>query len=74
VTLLPWFDAVDGVKVVFVVGMLLGAISLYGFVRDNWGRQAGYVATAVFLYAPNKQYNETHARGVFPESLSFGVF
>ena len=73
VTLLPQFDAVDGVKTVFVLGMLLAAIGMYGFVRDNWGREAGYVATAVFLYAPYVQYIDPHARGVLPESFSFGA-
>ncbi|MCB8945471.1 MAG: hypothetical protein H6658_17110 [Ardenticatenaceae bacterium] len=73
VTLLPQFDAVDGVKMVFVLGMLLGAMGLYGFVRDNWGRQAGFVASAVFLYAPYVQYIDPHARGVLPESFSFGA-
>ena len=74
VTLLPQFDAVDGVKTVFVLGMLLGACGLYGFVRDNWGREEGWVATAVFLYAPYVQYIDPHARGVLPESFSFGAF
>jgi hypothetical protein len=74
VTLLPRFDAVDGVKTVFVLGMVLAAIGMYGFVRDNWGRGAGYVATAVFLYAPYVQYIDPHARGVLPESFSFGAF
>ncbi len=71
---LPRLDAVDGVKAVFVLGMLLGTVGMYGFVRDNWGRRAGYVATAVFLYAPYIQYIDPHARGVLPESFSFGVF
>ncbi len=74
VELMPRLDAVDGVKAVFVLGMLLGAVGMYGFVRDNWGRRAGYVATAVFLYAPYIQYIDPHARGVLPESFSFGVF
>ncbi len=74
VEFLPRLDAVDGVKAVFVLGMLLGGIGMYGFVRDNWGRRAGYVATAVFLYAPYIQYIDPHVRGVLPESFSFGVF
>ncbi|MFO7540294.1 MAG: 6-pyruvoyl-tetrahydropterin synthase-related protein [Chloroflexota bacterium] len=70
---LPWFDAVIGVKFVFVVGLLLAAVGVYGFVRDNWGRPAGYVATAVYLYAPYVQFIDPHARGVLAESLSLGV-
>ncbi len=72
--LTPWFDAVAGVKIVFVLGILLTGFGMYGFVRDNWGRRAGYVAAAVFLYAPYVQYIDPLARGVLPESFSFGVF
>lgn len=74
VSLWARFDAVAGVKAVFVLGLLLAAIGIYGFVRDNWGRRAGYVAAAVFVYAPYVQYVDPHARGVLAESFSFGAF
>ncbi len=74
VELLPRLDAVSGVKAVFVLGLLLGGMGMYGFVRDNWGRRAGYVATAVYIYAPYVQYIDPHARGVLPESFSLGLF
>ena len=74
VELLPRLDAVSGVKAVFVLGLLLGGVGMYGFVRDNWGRRAGYVATAVYIYAPYVQYIDPHARGVLPESFSLGLF
>ncbi|NCF65688.1 MAG: hypothetical protein GWP61_06930 [Chloroflexi bacterium] len=72
--LTPWADAVAAVKVVFILGLLLGGFGMYGFVRDNWGRRAGYVAAAVFLYAPYIQYIDPLVRGVLPETFSFGVF
>lgn len=72
--LLPWFDAVAAVKAVFVLGLLAAALGMYGFVRDNWGRGAGYVAAAVYVYAPYVQYVDPHARGVLAESFSLGVF
>ncbi|MCA9872004.1 MAG: hypothetical protein KC441_00040 [Anaerolineales bacterium] len=74
VEMLPHLDAVAGVKFVFVLGLLLAAFGTYGFVRDNWGRTAGYVATAVYIYAPYVQYIDPHARGVLAESFSLGVF
>ncbi|MDX1418214.1 MAG: 6-pyruvoyl-tetrahydropterin synthase-related protein, partial [Candidatus Promineifilaceae bacterium] len=74
VELTPWADAVVAVKTVFVLGIFLSGFGIYGFVRDNWGRRAGYVAAAVFLYTPYVQYIDPHARGVLPESFSFGVF
>jgi hypothetical protein len=72
--ILPRLDPVAGVKAVFILGILFAAFGMYGFVRDNWGRRAGYVAAAVFIYAPYVQYIDPHTRGVMPESFSFGVF
>ncbi len=72
--LLPWMDTVAGVKAVFVLGLLGAGFGMYGFVRDNWGRPAGYVATAVYLYAPYVQYIDPIARGALAESFSLGVF
>lgn len=74
VEFLPRVDVVDAVKTLFVGGIFLAAIGMYGFVRDNWGRRAGYVAAAVFIYAPYIQYIDPHVRGVLPESFSFGLF
>ena len=74
VDILPRFDPVSGVKAMFILGILFAALGMYGFMRDNWGRRAGYVAAAVFIYAPYVQYIDPHARGVMPESFSFGVF
>ena len=74
IELLPRLDAVDGVKFVFVLGLLAAGFGMYGFVRDNWGRPAGYVAAAVYVYAPYVQYVDPIARGVLAESFSLGLF
>ncbi|HRQ41235.1 MAG TPA: YfhO family protein [Chloroflexota bacterium] len=70
----PFWDAVAAVKAGFIIGLLAAALGMYGFVRDNWGRPAGYVAAAIYVYAPYVQYVDPHARGVLPESLSLGIF
>ena len=66
-------SAVQGVKFVFVLGLLLAGLGMYGFVRDNWGRNAGILAAAVYVYAPYLQYVDPHARGDLAESFSFGL-
>ncbi len=71
---LPGLDAVAGVKAVFVLGLLGAGFGMYGFVRDNWGRPAGYVAAAVYVYAPYVQYIDPIARGALAEAFSLGVF
>ncbi|HEX6385793.1 MAG TPA: hypothetical protein VF177_14080 [Anaerolineae bacterium] len=72
--LMPRLGPVEGVKAVFILGVLAAALGMYGFVRDNWGRSAGYVAAAVYVYAPYVQFIDPHARGVLAESFSLGVF
>jgi hypothetical protein len=73
VELLPRLDAVAGVKAVFILGLLLAAVGMYGFVRDNWGQGAGFVAAAVYLYAPYIQYVDPHARGDLAEAFAFAL-
>ncbi|MCA9901885.1 MAG: hypothetical protein KC433_27080, partial [Anaerolineales bacterium] len=70
IDLMPKLGPVAGIKFVLILGFWLGALGLYGFVRDNWGRVGGYVAAAVFLYAPYIQYVDPHVRGAVPESFS----
>ena len=61
IDLMPKLGPVAGIKFVLILGFLLGALGLYGFVRDNWGRVGGYVAAAVFLYAPYIMWTRTCA-------------
>lgn len=72
--LLPGIDAVLASKAVLVAGMLLGGLGIYGYVRDHWGRRAGYVAASLYLYSPYIQYIDPHIRGALPEAFSFGIF
>lgn len=72
--LLPRVDAVLASKAVLVGGMLLAGLGLYGYVRDNWGRRAGYVAAALYVYSPYIHYIDPHIRGALPEAFSFAVF
>lgn len=74
VELMPRLGPVAGVKAVFVLGLFATGLGMYGFVRDNWGRPAGYVAAAVYIYAPYVHFIDPHARGVLAESFSLGVF
>ena len=74
VDFMPVLDPVDGVKAVFELGLLAAALGMYGLARDHWGREAGWVAAASYLFAPYVMYTDPHARGVLAESFSFGLF
>ncbi|MFN2190201.1 MAG: hypothetical protein ACK2T3_15670, partial [Candidatus Promineifilaceae bacterium] len=71
---MPVLGPVHAVKILFMIGMLLAGIGMYGFVRDNWGRGAGLVAATAYVYAPFILFVDPYARGDLPESFSFGVF
>ena len=71
---LPSVDAVAATKVVLVAGMLAAGLGMYGYGRDSWGRRAGFVAAALYVYSPYLQYIDPHVRGALPEAFSFGVF
>jgi hypothetical protein len=72
--LMPQIDAVLASKLVLIAGMVLVGVGLYGFVRDNWGRRAGFVAAALGMYAPYLHFVDPHIRGALPEAFSFGIF
>jgi hypothetical protein len=72
--LMPFWNAVDAVKIVFVLGILLGGLGAYGYSARNWGRLPALVATAAYVYAPFILFVDPYARGDLAESFSFGVF
>ena len=72
--LLPRVDAVLASKAVLVGGMFLAGLGLYGYTRDNWGRRAGYVAAALYVYSPYIHYIDPFIRGALPEAFSFAMF
>ncbi|MGB3714120.1 MAG: hypothetical protein WA996_06790 [Candidatus Promineifilaceae bacterium] len=74
VDFLPVLGPVQAVKVLFIVGIALSGLGMYGLVRDIWGRRAGLVASASYVYAPFVLFVDPYARGDLPESFSFGVF
>ncbi|HET6445744.1 MAG TPA: hypothetical protein VFI27_14315 [candidate division Zixibacteria bacterium] len=74
VDFLPILGPVQAVKVLFIAGIALSGLGMYGLVRDLWGRGAGLVAAASYVYAPFILFVDPYARGDLPESFSFGVF
>jgi hypothetical protein len=74
VALLPWWDAVDGVRAVFMLSLLAGALGAYAFTRTHWGRDAGVVAAAAFSFAPYVLYVDPHARGDLAETTGVALF
>ncbi|MBI3762986.1 MAG: glycosyltransferase family 39 protein, partial [Chloroflexi bacterium] len=71
--LLTGTDVVAGTKAVFVLAIGLGAVGVYGFVRDRWGASAGVLASAALTFSPYVLYIDPHARGDSPELFAIGL-
>jgi hypothetical protein len=72
--LMPFWDAVDAVKIVFILSIILGGLGTYAYSTRNWGRLPALVAAAAYVYAPFILFVDPYARGDLAESLSFGIF
>lgn len=72
--LLPGVTVAAAAKITLCLGLIGAGLSMYALVRDGWGRVAGWIAAALYVYAPYVQFIDPQARGVLPESLSFAVF
>lgn len=61
-----WIQYIDSVKVLFVVGYILSAITLFILVDSLVGSWAGIVASALYTYIPYKAV-EVYVRGALSE-------
>ncbi len=71
---MPVLGPVAAVKGLFIIGLLGAGLGIYGYVRDIWGRAAGVVAAATYVYSPYMVYIDPQARGDLAEAFSFAVF
>jgi len=74
IDLLPVLGPVAAVKGLFIIGLLGAGLGLYGYVNEIWGRAAGVVASATYVYSPYILYIDPHARGDLAEAMSFAIF
>ena len=71
---LPVIGPVTAVKMLFMVGLLLAGLAMYGYVRELWGSAAGIIAATSYVFAPYLLFIDPHARGDLAESFSFAWF
>lgn len=64
---------IAGMKFVLVAAPFLGAVGMYLFVRDEWGRTAGLAGASAFVLAPYVVYIDPHARGAVPETFAMSL-
>ena len=70
-----WLGAsgVAAVKVVFGLGLLLGALGMYGWARGRLGKRAALLAALLYAFWPYALAT-VYVRGALAEALFFGLF
>ncbi len=67
------FSLIDSYKLTMVFGNLLGAIFMYLFISQRWGKVSGLVAATFYTYAPYHLL-DIYVRGSVGEVVALGVF
>jgi hypothetical protein len=60
------FQFIDSVKILFILGFVLSAVSMYVLVSELFGPFVGVVASVLYTYAPFKA-QEVYVRGALSE-------
>lgn len=71
---MPVLGPVAAVKGIFILGYFCAGFGMYGYIRPLWGREAGLVAAAAYIYSPYILFIDPHARGDLAETFSFALF
>ncbi len=69
------FSALDSLRALIVLCMLLAGGGMYLFLRDEMGSPlSGILAALVYVYSPYILFTEPYTRGAFPELLALAWF
>lgn len=71
---MPVVGPVTAVKALFILGLVIAGLGMYGFVRGRWGSAAGVIAATSYIYSPYILFIDPHARGDLAEAFSFAWF
>jgi uncharacterized membrane protein len=64
------FNFVDSTKAVFVLSFILSGIFMYFWLKEIWGREAGFIGGLLYMFAPYR-FVDLYVRGAIGESLAF---
>jgi len=70
---LSGFQFIDTTKILFILGYILSAFSMYILVKELFGKTEGFVAGILYTYVPYKAV-EVYVRGALSEFWSFVFF
>ncbi|MBI4130406.1 hypothetical protein HY468_03760, partial [Candidatus Roizmanbacteria bacterium] len=64
------FSLVDSTKIVFAFGFIVSGLTMYRWIRELWGEQAGFAAGLVYMFAPYR-FVDLYVRGAIGENFFF---
>jgi hypothetical protein len=66
-------QVIDTTKALFILTLVISAISMYFLARHFWGPAGGLISAIFYAYAPYRAV-DVWVRGALPESLAFVFF
>ncbi len=64
------FSLVTSTKLVFALGFLLSGLFMYLWIREIWGKEAGFISGLFYMFAPYR-FVDLYVRGAIGENLAF---
>ena len=64
------FSLVDSTKIVFGLGFIFSGISMYLWIKEVWGWEAGLASGLFYMFAPYR-FVDLYVRGAIGENLAF---
>ena len=64
------FSFVNSTKIVFCLGFILSGVFMYLWIKELWGKRAGFAAGLVYMFAPYR-FVDLYVRGAIGECTAF---
>jgi len=64
------FSFVDSTKIVFALGFVLSGVFMYLWIKEFWGKEAGFLSGIFYLFAPYR-FVDLYVRGAIGENFAF---
>ncbi len=67
-----FFSYINTAKILFILPQMFSGIGMYLFVKEWFGKNAGFISGVLYTYSPYKAV-DTYVRGALSESFALGI-
>ena len=64
------FSLVTSTKIVFMLGFVFSGVFMYLWIKELWGKEAGFVSGLLYMFAPYR-FVDLYVRGAIGENFAF---